>query len=100
MSILIKGIEMPKDREIYLRIDEKGKVYVCGSYPTELYKAVPVPPHGRLIDADALIYALETQDYSCAPDTLDEWTPMDMTRAEIYDIKAAPTIIPTEEDET
>ena len=57
---------------------------------------VPVPPHGRLIDADALIIALETQDYSCAPDTLEEWTPMDMTKAEIADIRNAPTIIPAD----
>ena len=54
---------------------------------------IPVPKHGRLIDADALIIALETQDYSCAPDTLEEWTPMDMTKAEIADIRNAPTII-------
>ena len=46
----------------------------------------------RPIDADALILALETQDYSCAPDTLADWTPMDMTKAEIADIKNAPTI--------
>ena len=46
----------------------------------------------RLIDADALILALETQDYSCAPDTLEDWTPMDMTKAEIADIRKAPTV--------
>ena len=61
MSILINGMKMPKDREIYLRIDEKGEVYVYGSYPTELYKAVPVPPHGRLIDADELETDLKRQ---------------------------------------
>ena len=52
--------------------------------------------HGRLIDADALIDALETQDYSCAPDTLEDWTPQDMTVAEIADITHAPTIVPAE----
>ena len=46
----------------------------------------------RLIDADALILALEMQDYSCAPDTLEDWTPQDMTKAEIADIEHAPTI--------
>ena len=60
---------------------------------------LPVPKHGRLIDADALIIALETQDYSCAPDTLEEWTPMDMTIAEIEDIRNAPTIIEGEGSE-
>lgn len=47
MSILIKGMEMPKDKEITLCIDEKGEVYIYGSYPTELYSAVELPPHGK-----------------------------------------------------
>ena len=46
----------------------------------------------RLIDADALIRQLETQDYSGAPETLEDWTPQDMTKAEIADIQNAPTI--------
>lgn len=46
----------------------------------------------RLIDADELILRLETQDNSCAPDTLEDWTPQDMTRAEIADINKMPTI--------
>ena len=54
MGIYIEGIKMPKN-ETYLRIDEKGEVYVYGSYPTELYKAIPVQPHGRCIDADNLL---------------------------------------------
>jgi len=55
MSILIKGMALPEDKEIFLRIDEKSEVYVYGSYPTELHKAVPVPPHGDLIERDKLI---------------------------------------------
>ena len=46
----------------------------------------------RLVDADALIKTLETQDYSNAPNTLEEWTPQDMTNAEIFDINNAPTV--------
>ena len=45
----------------------------------------------RYIDADALIFKLKTQDYSCAPDTLEDWTPEDMTKCEIADIEHAPT---------
>lgn len=45
----------------------------------------------RYIDADALILKLKTQDYSGAPDTLEDWTPQDMTNAEISDIEHAPT---------
>lgn len=46
----------------------------------------------RLIDADALILALKTQDYSGSPESLEDWTPQDMTKAEIADINNAPTI--------
>lgn len=57
--ILIDGMTVPTDREILLRIDEKGEVYVYNSYPTELHKAVTLPPHGRLVDADELLRSLE-----------------------------------------
>lgn len=113
MSILINGMKMPKDREIYLRIDEKGEVYVYGSYPTELYKAVPVPPHGRLIDADELETDLKRQckevfrTDAVSPD--DYWITRNQAYNEnlwktwcesFYDyLKTMPIIIPTEESE-
>ena len=91
MSILILGMEMPKDREINLRIDEKGEVYVYGSYPTELHKAVPVLPHGRLIDADALIKSLSL-------DEDDAENGASLLMAIFLEVlKAAPTIIEAEE---
>ena len=77
-------MKMPKDREIYLRIDEKGEVYVYGSYPTELYKAVYIPPHGRLINADNLL--------NTAFKLVDEET----FRAFRQLVIDAPTIIPAE----
>ena len=46
----------------------------------------------RLIDADALIYALETIDYSGSPESLEDWTPQDLTKVEIADINNAPSI--------
>lgn len=46
----------------------------------------------RLIDADAFIEYLEDTDYSGAPDTLWEYTPQDITRMEIYEIKCQPTV--------
>ena len=51
-DILIRGMEMPK----------KGNPLTVLIYPDGTatwkdreYKAIPVPPHGRLIDADALM---------------------------------------------
>jgi len=57
MSILIKGMEMPPsgtfniihihcDGKVFMPEWGKGMQQVCG------VEAVPVPPHGRLIDAD------------------------------------------------
>lgn len=62
MSILIKGMEMPKDgaeRCIVIRGD--GKIRTFTGAPIDYATAIPVPPHGRLIDAiyvrDAIIQA-------------------------------------------
>ena len=61
MSILIKGMEMPEMRKAYagLIIYWDGEVFPF--IPPQGYElgesiatAVPIPPHGRLIDADAL----------------------------------------------
>ena len=105
MSVLI-NMEMPTSCDD-CRFAVDGWCYVClpesdaerQRITTNYCPLVNIPPHGDLIDRDALIISLETQDYSCAPDTLDDWTPMDMTKAEIADIKAAPTIIPAERED-
>ena len=53
MSILIKGIDMPKD------IDELRLIINGTSIAIEPTKAIQIPtPHGRLIDADALFEAM------------------------------------------
>ena len=100
MGFYIRGMEMPKDRGIYLRIDEKGEVYVYNQYPTKLYKAIPVPPHGRLIDADALINALqelldrrrEDAEYTGFRGAVVSWDDA------ICYIKDAPIVIPASEE--
>ena len=55
MSILIKGMDMPKDGGLLcVNIYPDGKV--CINLDLECKRiatAVPVPKHGRLIDADA-----------------------------------------------
>lgn len=48
MSLLIEGMEMPKDRDACIRIAPDGEVYVYGSYPTELYNAIEVSKHKKL----------------------------------------------------
>lgn len=72
MAVLINGMKMPKEPDEWIEIAifgdgkviqtgeswrnlENGKCYYATTTPENFFNAVPVPPHGRLIDADALI---------------------------------------------
>ena len=60
MSVLITGMEMPENGScIQIVIDDDGKVYPsvekCILKMGSIAKAVPVPPHGRFIDADEFL---------------------------------------------
>ena len=103
MSILIKGVELPKDKDISLSITVFGDGLAVifteqAISPYErriverLYKgeAVPVPtPHGRLIDADALYH--EMAKHSTA------WEYGEGVGDCIKDLENAPTVIEREE---
>ena len=55
MSILIKNIKMPTDEPLLVKINSDGTVSTTARNNYKKYEAVELPPHGRLIDADALI---------------------------------------------
>ena len=59
MSILIKGMEMPTEYPLWIVVSADGTVQYnyFNEWKTAEEKAVSIPPHGRLIDADALIDA-------------------------------------------
>ena len=61
MSIYISGVEMPKEHPLYITLRPGGSVHVWDSYGGTGYgtQAISVPPHGRLIDADALVQVLK-----------------------------------------
>lgn len=104
MSILIKGMEIPENGcdHCFLRLGN-----YCRQIPTDESMIpyaekgarhpdcplVPVPPHGRLIDADALI------DEQAE---LAKYTTSDAMRRRIYSLisilQVAPIIIPQEEE--
>lgn len=110
MSILIKGIEMPQEGFVEVLIRDDGTVQQTGqSYRIDgtdyytpyvgempvMYEAVPVPPHGRLVDAryirDAIIQkwtdkAGDSHMYKCGMEDAYEV------------IRNAPTIIPASEE--
>lgn len=54
MSVLIKGMEMPKDKPLRIVLNHNGQLFVDHSTWYTEYEAVEIPPHGRLIDADAI----------------------------------------------
>lgn len=96
MSILIKDMKMPKE-PIALIIYPDGKVFRV-AYPEQIAEAVPVPPHGRLIDADALSAKLNML-FAMAfgeGDTAYHSAYRSLGRV----VENAPTIIPAEEGET
>lgn len=101
MGILIKNIELPRNDDEYVIITvygDGGVVYGPLNRPHVRYKnrAVPVPPHGRLIDADAL-------EHDYRENAEDAWnkeaSPISWADAfdELADMVAdAPTIIPAD----
>lgn len=108
MSVYIRGMEMPNNcRDCPLedayegyncRIVEKSANWGLEGRPSWCPLA-PVPPHGRLIDADALM--LKIKDYIEEYDDLDEngyhnlkWCAMKEVEMAIED---APTIISSAE---
>ena len=100
MSILIKGMEMPENcaecpcrmigyTQDYCNVLGKFIDFAVGSEGRrEDCPLVPVPPHGRLIDADALL-ASENQHYEYHSDSF---------YVETRTIELAPTVIPADKD--
>lgn len=96
MSILIKGMEMPTSGELLCIVSPNGEVRykkaVANSWNDSV--AIPVPPHGRLIDADVLLGHMKKihdkwkMEGHYTPTTDDEIMTMNM-----------PTIIEAEEEE-
>ena len=84
MSIVIQGMKMPKDRAV-IEIHPVGG-YACTRYGFVVGRVIEIPPHGRLIDADALNLDYEVE-------MADDWK----TAHEIANVvKYAPTIIPAD----
>ena len=90
MGVYISGIEIPKDRPQLLWVYPNGKVMTLQSDvdPWKELQAVPVPEHGRCIDADVLCKVLQRNSeeewnnktapfswayaYDCVKDTVED----------------------------
>lgn len=115
MGVYIKGMEMPKDEYIDVRLFPDGTAITqTGRNPFyKEFRVIAVHPHGRLIDADTLIADLKRQCKEVF--RIDAVSPDDfwITRNEAYNerlwttwcesfydyINVAPTVIPAEEGE-
>lgn len=97
-GVYIKGMKMPTKENVVILINPQGGVWMIGDMPNEdthlaKAKAVPVPPHGRLIDADALIKSLSL-------DESDAENGASLLMAIFLEVlKAAPTIIPANKED-
>ena len=100
MSILIRGMEMPtlyRTYKVQFAESGDGKIIVgIASEGSTAYRpigeVISVPPHGRLIDADA---ELKKLNRICLPDDLSYTIGHDIAKQFLKD---APTIIPAEEE--
>ena len=74
MSILIKGMEMPEEGHLIVRIYANGEVCEpteCAGVWGKVATAVPVPPHGRLIDGDVAEVIQFTEEDAVGKDFYD-----------------------------
>lgn len=122
LGVYIKGMKMPRNCEkcLYLSWSNFYQIYVCNavrknepvlfdgkqtkstavarSARADNCPLIPVPDHGRLIDADALheeMYALEYARENEWLDGIREARGVDVARVALLD---APTIIPADRE--
>ena len=102
MGVYIKGMEMPvfEHQSWDIRKGADGKWYMVDTNAETSdgawHEVVHVPPHGRLIDADALEQNAQKRLLMCNRNDNQFQKPYEVMRA----ITLAPTIIPAEEGET
>lgn len=96
MGVHISGLEMPRKGEM-LVIFPDGTSYVCFNGMRERLKhttAFPIPPHGRLIDADELhkLFIEKGKEFKGIGGA--------MLAAAAWCIANAPTVLEAEDGET
>ena len=100
-GVYIKGMQMPKDgaqRCIVIRSD--GSITTLVGAPIDYAKAIPVPDHGRLIDADALMKRIRAEGNNQAEQYANRRSPVVMAYGDCYGkCKDAPTIIPADKED-
>lgn len=93
MSIYITNMDIPKDEAVALYIypDGRVKLWRPQAAVSHEYEAVPVPPHGKLIEAEPIMKFI-TDGLNSGKFGYDQIEVL-------TEIQYAPTIIPAEEGE-
>lgn len=98
MGVYLPNVDMPKgDKVLTVQICPDGSIWqqYRGTVPNA--KAVPIPPHGRLIDADALrAKQQEDADLFQGSTAYCDKCRRDEAMNAVANIVNAPTIIPAE----
>ena len=58
-GVYIQGMKMPTNEPLIIKINPDGSVSTTWKNDYKKYEAIPVPPHGKVIDVDALIEQIE-----------------------------------------
>ena len=100
MSILIKGMEMPKTGEYRCVIRKWGEEITIDLYGNEELcgTLIPVPAHGRLIDGDHLKHT-HCAECTLYPDKCLEKTVDGCDWGSIIHLRMCPTIIPSDKED-
>jgi hypothetical protein len=98
MSILIKGVDMPTERESYTITVMYNGTVLDTETGMQVAEAHEVPPHGNLKDADALLKGI-ANDAIWKHDAMNEYDSGIRTGARtiMRSIRNAPTIVDAEE---
>ena len=90
MSIILKGIDLPKEGKVHrIVVFPNGRIALDFKTYVEEYEAIQIPKGARLIDANKLEFRRCDDSASRATfDYVDEW-----------DLEDAPTILEDEEEE-
>jgi len=99
MGVYIKGMEMPTEQygKMVITLYPNGHVAEYVGDIGRVWEAVPVPPHGRLVDMGEIEERIDSccDDIDCSKTMCNECA-VQIVMNKVFD---APTIIPAEEGE-
>lgn len=99
MSVLIKGLKIPKEQPMRIVLNPNGQLFVDHGITFTEYEAVELPDHGDLIDRDAFRKTMYHDTFETDSD-LQKWESGCWIRYKMFErnIESAPVVIPAERE--